>query len=81
MSYKLDNGYVLTDAESERISKKYEDGTWEDTLTDIRIGRPKVFDEKLITVPVKFPKSMVSKIDEMSDNRSDFIRRAVASAL
>jgi hypothetical protein len=81
MSYTLDNGYVLTDAEIERISKEYEEGTWEGTLTDIRIGRPKVFDEKLVTVPVKFPQSMVAKIDEMSENRSDFIRRAVAGAL
>jgi len=81
MSYKLDNGYILTDAEIERISKEYEDGTWEGTLADIRIGRPKVFDEKLVTVPVKFPQSMVAKIDEMSENRSDFIRRAVAGVL
>jgi len=81
MSYKLKNGYILTDEEIERISKEYESGSWEGTLTDIKVGRPAIFDEALVTVPVKFPQSMVAKIDSMSDNRSDFIRRAVAGVL
>ena len=81
MSYKLKNGYILTDEEIEERSKVYESGDWEGTLENIKVGRPTSFDEVLVTVPVKFPKSMVDKIDEISENRSDFIRRAVAGSL
>jgi len=81
MSYKLKSGYVLTDKEIEERSKEFEFGDWEGTLTDIKVGRPPAFDEALVTVPVKFPKSMVDRIDELSDNRSDFIRKAVAGYL
>jgi len=81
MSYKLKNGYVLTDREIEERSREFECGDWEGTLTDIKVGRPPSFDETLVTIPVKFPKSMVDRIDELSENRSDFIRRAVAGYL
>ena len=45
------------------------------------VGRPRMCDEPLITVPVKFPESVVAQIDKRSNNRSDFIRKAVAASL
>lgn len=79
--YKLANGDILTDEEIERESAEYEAGTWEGRLENIRVGRPPLADEQMITVPVKFPASMVAAIDRRSGNRSDFIRRAVAATL
>ena len=83
--YRLANGGVITDEEIEAECEKYETGTWEGHLTDIRIGRPRLSEEgrgePSITVPVKFPASMVAAIDQRTNNRSDFIRRAVAAAL
>ncbi len=81
MEYKLKSGYILTDEEIERRASEYESGKWKGTLEDIKVGRPAVYDETLVTVAVKFPKSMVDMIDEKSTNRSDFIRRAVANSL
>ncbi len=79
--YKLKNGQTLSDEEIEKESAEYENGTWKGSLTDIKIGRPAIFREELVTVPVKFPKSMVEMIDARSENRSDFIRKAVANSL
>ncbi len=79
--YKLANGDVLTDEEIERECAEYESGTWEGHLEHIRVGRPSISDERMITVPVKFPVSMVAAIDRKTGNRSDYIRRAVAATL
>ena len=79
--YKLANGYTLTDEEIERRAKEWEEGTWQGHLDRIRVGRPPVADEPLVTVAVRFPVSMIEEIDRKSSNRSDFIRRAVAASL
>lgn len=79
--WKLANGGILTDEQIEREAREYEEGSWEGTLVGIQVGRPPLSDEELVTVPVKFPASMVAAIDSRSKNRSDFIRRAVAACL
>lgn len=79
--YRLANGYTLTDEEIEARAREWEDGTWEGHLDRIRVGRPPIADEPLVTVAVKFPASMVEQIDRKSKNRSDYIRRAVAASL
>lgn len=79
--YKLANGGTLTDADIERESAEYEAGTWEGHLERIHVGRATEGDDPLVTVAVKFPASMVAAIDAKSDNRSDYIRKAVASTL
>ena len=79
--YELANGYMLSDEEIERRAAEYESGAWEGRLENIHVGRAPVIDEPLVTVAVKFPASMVAAIDRKSDNRSDYIRRAVAATL
>ena len=79
--YELDNGYTLTDEEIEERAGEYESGDWEGRLEAIHAGRAPISDEPLVTVAVKFPASMVKAIDEKTDNRSDYIRRAVAATL
>lgn len=78
--YRLASGGVLTDEDIERECAEYESGTWEGHLENIRVGRPAVSDEPLVTVAVRFPESMVEEMDRRSQNRSDYIRRAVAAS-
>lgn len=79
--WKLADGSILSDEQIGQEAKEYEEGTWEGKLVSIQAGRPPLCDEELVTVPVKFPASMVAQIDRKSKNRSDFIRRAVAACL
>lgn len=79
--YKLANGGVLTDEDIERICAEFEGETWSGRLERIHQGPAAVSDEPLVTVTVKFPRSMVAAIDGKTKNRSDFIRKAVAAAL
>ena len=81
MEYRLANGNVLTDEEIEERAAFYENGDWEGALEMIKPGRSPISDEEMVTVAVKMPSSMVAAIDRKSPNRSDFIRRAVASCL
>lgn len=79
--YKLANGEVLTDEDIDRICKEFETESWAGRLQRIHQGPAAVADEPLMSVTVKIPQSMVEAIDERSQNRSDFIRRAIAAAL
>ena len=79
--YRLAGGGVLTDDDIEKECAEYEAGTWEGRMERIRVGRPPVADEPLVTVTVKFPASMVAAIDRKGGSRSDYIRRAVAATL
>lgn len=79
--YKLASGGVLTDEDIDRICKEFEGESWAGRLERIHQGPAAVADEPLVTVPVKFPRSMVAAIDGRTKNRSDFIRKAVAAAL
>ena len=82
MEYKLKSGAVVTDEDIQHmvaaIEKGELPGEWSGEAV---VGRPRLSEEKLITVPVKFPESVVAQIDAVSNNRSDFIRKAVASCL
>lgn len=68
-------------AARERICAEFESESWAGRLERIHQGPAAVADEPLVTVPVKFPRSMVAAIDGKTKNRSDFIRKAVAAAL
>ena len=47
----------------------------------IVVGRPKLTEEPLRAITVTLPSSMVDSIDKRSENRSAFIRKAVAACL
>ena len=48
---------------------------------EVTMGRPRISDEPLRAITITMPESMVRAIDARSKNRSDFIRKAVASFL
>ncbi len=80
--YKLKSGTVVTDEDIERIAESIARGELPGEWTgEAVVGRPRLSDEKLVTVPVKFPESVVARIDEQTNNRSDFIRKAVMACL
>ena len=81
VEYKLANGSVITDEDIDRLCHEFENESWAGCLERIHIGPAAIADEPLISVTVKFPKSMVAAIDSKGNNRSDFIRKAVAAAL
>ena len=82
MEYKLKSGAVVTDKDIEAMAEAIGRGELPGEWTgEVMVGRPRISDERLITVPVKFPASVVAQIDRVSKNRSDFIRKAVAAYL
>ena len=80
--YKLKSGTIVTDEDIERIADAIArgdlPGEWSGEAV---VGRPRISNERLITVPVKFPESVVAQIDRQTNNRSDFIRKAVMACL
>lgn len=80
-TYTLASGEVLTDEMIKQEAEEFERGTWKGHLTNIRIGRPPLTQEKLVSVTVKFPQSMIEAIDKQETSRSNYIRRALASYL
>lgn len=79
--YTLANGTTITDADIDELCKAFESESWTGHLERIHHGPAAISDEQLVTVAVKFPKSMVKAIDDQTRNRSDFIRKAVAASL
>ena len=82
MQYTLKSGAVVTDEDIKAMVAAIEKGKLPGEWSGAPIvGRPRISEERLITVPVKFPESVVAQIDAVSNNRSDFIRKAVVSCL
>lgn len=79
--YTLANGTTITDADIDELCKAFESQSWTGHLERIHHGPAAISDEPLVTVAVKFPKSMLKAIDDQTKNRSDFIRKAVAASL
>ena len=79
--YKLANGALLTDADIDQLCAEFESESWAGRLERIHHGLADISYEPLVTVAVKFPKSMVKAIADQTKNRSDFIRKAVAASL
>lgn len=79
--YTLANGTTITDADIDQLCAEFESESWTGHLERIHHGSAAISDEPLVTVAVKFPKSMVKAIDDQTKNRSDFIRKAVAASL
>ena len=79
--YTLANGTTITDADIDQLCAEFESESWTGRLERIHHGPAAISDEPLVTVAVKFPKSMVKAIDDQTRNRSDFIRKAVAASL
>lgn len=81
MEFKLANGAVITDEDIERECAEYESGSWEGTLTGLRVGRPRLSDgEGNANLSFKCPKTGAALIERAAAacgmRKSEFLRSA-----
>ena len=81
MEYRLANGSVITDEDIERECAEYESGSWEGTLTSLRVGRPRLSDgEGNANLSFKCPKTGAALIERAAVacgmQKSEFLRSA-----
>ena len=81
MEFKLANGTVLTDDEIERESEEYESGAWSGSLTNLRVGRPRLSDgEENANLSFKCPETGAALIERAAAacgmRKSEFLRSA-----
>ena len=84
MDYKLKDGSVVSEEYLNKLGEECERGEYPGTPGEWIVrptGRPKISEEKLVTVAVRFPESMVEAIDKVTNNRSDYIRSLVTKDL
>lgn len=66
----------------QQSAKMIEEGRFNEMgFGGIHKGRPPLTHEELQMVSVKLPLSVIQKIDNQSNNRSEFIREAIYKAL
>lgn len=88
MGYKTKSGHVLTDEMIEEIAEAAERGEYPGKPGKIIVappGRPSLYDEELVTVAFKIPRSFREKLDKQAasknETRSQFMREALEAAL
>ena len=82
---ELNERFHVTDDQLNRQAAQYEDGSWQGITEPAKPGRPRLYDDELETISFRLPKSRIDAIDAASkqqgESRSEFIRRALDSAL
>jgi len=79
------NGVLLTEELLDELAEEYEKGTWSGYSGEVRLGRPRFGDEKLVSISLKISPSSLAIVDkraeEKGETRSDFLRDAIDRAL
>ena len=73
--------FGVTDEELAQWENDAAHGVFQGEPREIVMGRPRLTNEPLRAITVTLPESMVEAIDRRAKNRSDFIRKAIASCL
>lgn len=81
MEYRLANGSVITDEDIERECAEYESGSWEGSLVNLRVGRPRLSEvEANANLSFKCPKTGADLIERAAAacgmRKSEFLRSA-----
>ena len=81
MEYRLANGTAITDEDIERECAEYESGSWTESLTNLRVGRPRLSDgEANANLSFKCPKTGADLIERAAAacgmRKSEFLRSA-----
>ena len=81
MEYRLANGSVITDGDIERECAEYESGSWEGSLVNLRVGRPRLSEvEANANLSFKCPKTGADLIERAAAacgmRKSEFLRSA-----
>ena len=73
--------FGVTESQLDAWEEDAAQGVFHGEPRKIIVGRPKLTEEPLRAITVTLPSSMVDSIDKRSENRSAFIRKAVAACL
>ena len=69
----------------ESIAQEFENGTWKGPVRRVPIGRPRIFDEELVTVSFRMPKSRALALRQLAQklgrSRSTLIRSTLEDLL
>lgn len=81
MEYRLANGAAITDEDIERECAEYEAGSWTGSLTNLRVGRPRLSDGEVnANLSFKCPKMGADLIERAAAacgmRKSEFLRSA-----
>ena len=81
MVFKAKSGAEITDEMFEQMAEEWESGKWEGSLYDVKVGRPREFDEELRSVTFRLPASRLAALEAAAArtgrSRSDLLRDAV----
>jgi hypothetical protein len=86
MSFKAENGVLITDAMFDEVANAYESGIWPTRKEhETVMGRPRISNEELVTITFRVPKSRVDAIEglarKLGETRSEFLRDAIDKAI
>jgi hypothetical protein len=85
MKFTAENGLIVTDKLVEKWAARYESGNYPGTGAEITVGRPRLSQEKTLTVHFKLPESKVASLEALANkkgcNRSQVLRNAVEEYL
>lgn len=81
MEYRLANGSAITNEDIERECAEYESGSWEGSLVNLRVGRPRLSEvEANANLSFKCPKTGADLIERAAAacgmRKSEFLRSA-----
>ena len=79
MEYRLANGSAITDEDIERECAEYESGSWEGSLVNFRVGRPRLSEvEANANLSFKCPKTGADEraAAACGMRKSEFLRSA-----
>jgi hypothetical protein len=81
MRFKADNGFVITDDLVEKWAARYESGNYPGTGAEIVVGRPRLAQERTLSVNFRLPESKLIALETLASkngcNRSQVLRDAV----
>lgn len=85
MEYIAQDGTVLTDELLDDMAKEYEEGTWSGNPSLTQRGRPRLYDDDMVTVSFRLSpavqQAMVAASERLGISRSQFFRNAVEHEL
>ena len=79
------DGKVITDEMFDMMAKEYEEGSFQGRFGKAVMGRPRISEEKGVTIGFRLPHSMIVALDELAtargESRSELLRDMVKSEL
>jgi len=79
------NGKEVSDETFDAWAEEYEKGAWTGHLSKVRMGRPRISDEDLVTITFRVPKSRVPALEAAAkrkgETRSEYLRGLVDRAI